>query len=73
MKLPTDLSGQELVKVLLRVGFVVSRQKGSHIILRRGEPYGRVVVPDHKQLRPGTLRQILNEAGMTVEELLELR
>ena len=73
MKLPTDLSGQELVKVLLRVGFVVSRQRGSHIILRRGTPYARVVVPDHKQVRPGTLRQILNEAGVTVEQLLELR
>jgi predicted RNA binding protein YcfA (HicA-like mRNA interferase family) len=73
VKLPTDLSGQELVKVLLRVGFVVSRQRGSHIILRRGTPYARVVVPDHKQVRPGTLRQILNEAGVTVEQLLELR
>jgi predicted RNA binding protein YcfA (HicA-like mRNA interferase family) len=73
VKLPTDLSGQELVKVLLRVGFVVNRQRGSHIILRRGNPYARVVVPDHKQVRPGTLRQILNEAGVTVEQLLELR
>jgi predicted RNA binding protein YcfA (HicA-like mRNA interferase family) len=73
VKLPTDLSGQELVKVLLRVGFVVNRQKGSHIVLKRGNPYARVVVPDHKQLRPGTLRQILNEGGVSVEQLLELR
>jgi len=73
VKLPTDLSGQELVKVLLRVGFVVNRQKGSHIVLRRADPYARVVVPDHQRVRPGTLRQILNEAGVTVERLLELR
>ena len=73
MKLPTDVSGQELITVLLRVGFVVNRQRGSHIVLRRGDPYARVVVPDHKQVRPGTLRQILNEAGVTVEQLLELR
>jgi predicted RNA binding protein YcfA (HicA-like mRNA interferase family) len=73
MKLPTDLSGRELVRVLLRAGFVVNRQKGSHIILRRDEPFARVVVPDHKRIRPGTLRQILNEAGVTVERLLELR
>ena len=73
MKLPTDLSGQELVKVLLRVGFLVSRQRGSHIILRRGNPYARVVVPDHQRVRPGTLHQILNQAGLTVEQLLELR
>ena len=73
MKLPTDISGHELVKVLLRIGFVVNRQRGSHIVLRRDSPYARVVVPDHKQVRPGTLRQILSEAGMTVEQLLDLR
>jgi predicted RNA binding protein YcfA (HicA-like mRNA interferase family) len=73
VKLPTDISGQELVKVLLRMGFVVSRQRGSHIVLRRDSPYARVVVPDHKQVRAGTLRKILNEAGMTVEQLLDLR
>jgi predicted RNA binding protein YcfA (HicA-like mRNA interferase family) len=73
VKLPTDLSGQELVKVLLQVGFVVNRQRGSHIVLRRDVPYARVVVPDHKNLRPGTLRQILTEAGLTVEQLIERR
>jgi predicted RNA binding protein YcfA (HicA-like mRNA interferase family) len=73
VKLPTDVSGQELVRVLSRIGFVVNRQRGSHIILRRDYPYARVVVPDHKQIRPGTLRQILNEAGLTVEQLLLLR
>ena len=73
MKLPTDISGQELVRVLLRVGFVINRQRGSHIILRRANPYARVVVPDHKQVRPGTLRQVLNEAGVTVDQPLELR
>ena len=60
VKLPTDVSGQELVKVLLRIGFVVTRQKGSHIVLRRGNPYARVVVSDHDRVRQGTLRQILN-------------
>ena len=58
--------------MLLRVGFAFNRQKGSHMILRRGNPYARVVVPDHKQVRPGTL-QILNDAEVTVEQLLELR
>ena len=73
MKLPTDISGQEMIRALLRAGFVVNRQKGSHIVLRRDDPYARVVVPDHKHLRPGTLRQILNAAGMSVQQLLELR
>ncbi|MGA2600740.1 MAG: type II toxin-antitoxin system HicA family toxin [Bryobacteraceae bacterium] len=73
MKLPTDVSGQGLVKVLVRVGFVVNRPRGRHIILRRDNPCARVVVPDHDRVRPGTLRQILNEAKLTVEQFLKLR
>jgi len=42
------------------------------MILRRDDPHARVVIPDHKTLRPGTLRQILHEAGITVEQLKEL-
>ena len=72
-KLPTDLSGQELVNILIRLGFVFQRQSGSHIILRRESPYARVSVPNHKTLRIGTLRTILNDAGLTVEELVTLR
>ena len=72
MKLPTDLSGQELRRALERIGFVYQRQKGSHMIPRRDDPHSRVVVPDHRRVRPGTLRQILHEAGITVERLKEL-
>ena len=71
-KLPSDLSGQDLIKALQRVGFVVQRQRGCHIILRREAPFARVSVPNHKTLRLGTLRTILHEAGLTVEQLLEL-
>jgi len=72
MKLPTDLSGQDLVKALRRANFLVARQRGSHIILRREHPRARVVVPDHKAIRPGTLKQILNETGLTIEDLITL-
>ncbi len=71
-KIPTDLSGRDLVRVLLKVGFIVKRQRGSHIILRRTDPPARVVVPDHKALRVGTLRSILSNAELTVEDLLKL-
>lgn len=71
-KLPTDLSGQQVRRALERLGFVFRRQRGSHMILRRDEPYARVVVPDHKRIRPGTLRKILHEAALTVDELLDL-
>jgi predicted RNA binding protein YcfA (HicA-like mRNA interferase family) len=72
VNLPTDLSGEELRRALERVGFVFQRQKGSHMVLRRQEPFARVVVPAHRRIRPGTLRQILHEAGLTIEELKEL-
>lgn len=36
------------------------------------DPFARVVVPDHKRLRPGTLRQILRPAGLTVDQLHDL-
>ncbi len=54
------LSGRELVKVLCKVGFVVKRQQGSHIVLRRENPWAQSVVPDHKELDRGTLRAILH-------------
>ena len=71
-KLPKDLSGRDVRAALERVGFVFSRQSGSHMILRRNEPYARVVVPDHKTIRQGTLRHIISDAGLTVEQFLAL-
>jgi predicted RNA binding protein YcfA (HicA-like mRNA interferase family) len=71
-KLPTDLSGREVRTALERAGFIFRRQKGSHIILRRNQPYARAVVPDHKQIRPGTLRSIITDAGLTMDEFMRL-
>ncbi|MGA3055802.1 MAG: type II toxin-antitoxin system HicA family toxin [Candidatus Korobacteraceae bacterium] len=71
-KLPTDLSGREVRAALERVGFVFRRQSGSHMILRREDPYARAVVPNHKQIRTGTLRRIIADAGLTVEEFMRL-
>jgi predicted RNA binding protein YcfA (HicA-like mRNA interferase family) len=42
------------------------------MMLRRDQPYARVVVPDHKQLRSGTLRRIVADAGLTVEQFVAL-
>lgn len=71
-KLATDLSGRDLRTALERVGFVFRRQSGSHMVLRRAEPYARVVIPDHKQIRAGTLRRIIADAGMTVDQFMQL-
>lgn len=71
-KLPSDLSGRQVRAALERAGFVFRRQTGSHMILRRDAPYGRVIVPDHKAIRLGTLRRIVADAGLTVDEFLDL-
>jgi predicted RNA binding protein YcfA (HicA-like mRNA interferase family) len=71
-KLPTDLSGRDVRAALERVGFVFRRQAGSHMMLRRDQPYARIVVPDHKQIRIGTLRRIIADTGLTVEQFVEL-
>lgn len=61
MKIPRDLSGEDLVKVLCRSwGYCVIHQEGSHIVLQTAEPsHQRIVVPAHRQLRIGTLSTIL--------------
>ena len=71
-KLP-KLSGKEFIRYLELFGFVVIRQKGSHIILKRKTLAGDVgcVVPDHKELADGTMRGILKQAKLSVEEFIE--
>jgi predicted RNA binding protein YcfA (HicA-like mRNA interferase family) len=66
------VSGRDCVRALTRVGFSVKRQEGSHIILRRDSPFAQVVVPDHRELDRGTLRAILRQAGIAVEQFVTL-
>lgn len=70
-KLPRA-SGRECAKALAKVGFTVRRQEGSHMILRRDDPFAQVVVPDHRELDRGTLRAILRHAGLDVNDFIEL-
>lgn len=71
-KLPRGLSGKEVIKALERAGFYIRRRKGSHIVLRRNNPFAQVVVPEHKSIDTGTLASILDGAGLTVEDFIEL-
>jgi predicted RNA binding protein YcfA (HicA-like mRNA interferase family) len=71
-KLPRGLSGKAVVRALNKVGFYTKRTKGSHIVMRRDQPFAQVVVPDHKGLDTGTLDTILEGAGLTVEEFIKL-
>ncbi|MEO8664483.1 MAG: type II toxin-antitoxin system HicA family toxin [Ignavibacteria bacterium] len=71
-KLPV-VSGKDLVKALGKLGYETDHQKGSHIILRQiSSPFRRLTIPNHRELAKGTLRSIIKESGLTVDELLSL-
>jgi predicted RNA binding protein YcfA (HicA-like mRNA interferase family) len=55
-----------------RIGFEVHRQRGSHIVLVRKSPAAQTTIPNHKELDRGTLRAIIRQTGLTVEEFLAL-
>jgi len=71
-RLPRGVSYRRAVAALKRVGFTVKRQKGSHIVLRRDEPFAQVVVPAHRAIDTGTLASILEGAGISAEEFRDL-
>jgi len=70
-KLPR-ISGRDAVRALEKLGFYVKRQHGSHIILRRDNPFAQTVIPDHKELDRGTLRAILRQVDTSVDEFCRL-
>jgi predicted RNA binding protein YcfA (HicA-like mRNA interferase family) len=67
-KLPR-LSGRECVAVMQRLGFSQVRQRGSHVVMRRGSQ--GCVVPLHRELKVGTLSGILRQAGVDPEEFVK--
>ncbi|MBA3432990.1 MAG: type II toxin-antitoxin system HicA family toxin [Actinobacteria bacterium] len=65
------VSGSEAVRALGTIGFARVSQRGSHVKLRNAD--GRtVIVPLHRELAPGTLRSILRQADLSVDEFSEL-
>ena len=70
-KLPV-ISGSQAVKAFQRAGWRVDRQRGSHVVLLKTGHIASLSVPQHKELAPGTLRSLLRDAEMTVEELLRV-
>ena len=73
MKKFPPLSGREVIKALSRIGYVVDHQKGSHIILRNIEPpYRRLTVPSHPDIAKGTLRAIMRQSGLSLDEFIKL-
>jgi predicted RNA binding protein YcfA (HicA-like mRNA interferase family) len=70
-KLP-EISGRDCARALARAGFYIRRQTGSHMVMRRDDPFAQVVVPDHRVLDRGTLRAIIRQVGLSVNEFLDL-
>ena len=69
------VSGSRVVRALTRAGFIVDRIVGSHhVLVPSADPTRTVTVPVHsgRDLKPGTLRAIIRQAGFTVEEFGEL-
>jgi predicted RNA binding protein YcfA (HicA-like mRNA interferase family) len=70
-KLPS-ISGKECIKALEKIGFYRKRQESSHMIMRRDEPFTQVVVPNHSEIAKGTLRAIIRDIELSVEEFVSL-
>ncbi|MEA1944726.1 MAG: type II toxin-antitoxin system HicA family toxin [Euryarchaeota archaeon] len=70
-KLPV-ISGIKAVKAFSKAGWVVSRQTRNHIIMEKVGSAVTLSVPKHRELKRGTLRDLIKDAGLTVEEFIEL-
>jgi predicted RNA binding protein YcfA (HicA-like mRNA interferase family) len=69
------LNGRQIIKALQRGGFEIVRVSGSHHVLRRpGVPGSKVIVPMHgaSDIPPGTTQSIIKQAGLTVDEFIDL-
>lgn len=72
-KLPV-ISGRQAARAFERIGYEVVRQRGSHIRLRddQNPKHLPLTIPDHRELKPGLLRQLLRDADLTIDEFLGL-
>jgi predicted RNA binding protein YcfA (HicA-like mRNA interferase family) len=66
------LKPSEVVRTFTQLGWRVARQRGSHIILTKPGHIATLSVPDHEHVARGTLRALINRAGITQEEFLAI-
>lgn len=65
-------SGKEIIKALRRIGYITSHQRGSHVFMYNLTLNKSVIVPNHKEIKKGTLNNIIKKVGITVDELKDL-
>ena len=70
-KLPV-VSGEQAIKAFSKAGWYPHRQVGSHVVLRKEGSKVTLSVPRHRELKPGLLRRLIRDAGLTVEEFVAL-
>ena len=66
------LSGRDAVRVFVKFGWTVARQKASHIILTKPGEIVTLSVPDHREVARGTLRSLIRNANLTVQEFVDV-
>jgi predicted RNA binding protein YcfA (HicA-like mRNA interferase family) len=74
MPKPPSIRAREVVRIAQSIGFVFDRQRGSHAVYYRASDGCRVVIPMHgsKDLKPGTLRAIINDMGVTIDDFIAM-
>ena len=70
-KLPV-VSGKQCIKALEKIGFMIFRQRGSHITMVRKNPQCQVTIPNHKTVAKGTLRAIIKQVDLSVDPFINL-
>lgn len=65
-------SGKQLIRALRRIGYIIDHQRGSHVFLHNIYKNISVIVPMHKELKKGTLLNILKKVQITLDELKDL-
>ena len=65
------ISGFEMVKILARFGWIPVRQTRSQCIMKKEGSTFRIVIPQHRELRPGIIHQIMKESDLSIEKLSE--
>ena len=63
------LSGDQAIKIFIKLGFCIARQKGSHVVLRKDDK--GCVIPKHKALAVGTLKSAIRQAGISADDFVD--
>lgn len=73
MKSIPAMSGREVIRTFENLGWWVDRQRGSHAVMVRDDDPTTLVIPLHREVRKGTLRALILDAGLTIDEFQATR